>query len=150
MSTAKQFNTALRDWAEIFMTHSMREWVRFVKSSGLSMPQFSTLMRLYYHGGCGISEISAHLDVTAPAASQMVDRLVQMGLLERGEDPNDRRAKQVTLSAKGRALIEKGIEARNRWSEELTTKLTAEQRGIVVEALTFLTEAASKLDSKHE
>jgi len=125
MSTAKQFNTALRDWAEIFMTYSMREWVRFVKSSGLSMPQFSTLMRLYYHGGCGISEISAHLDVTAPAASQMVDRLVQMGLLERGEDPNDRRAKQVTLSAKGRALIEKGIEARNRWSEELATKLAA-------------------------
>ena len=150
MSTAKQFNTALRDWAEIFMTHSMREWVRFVKSSGLSMPQFSTLMRLYYNGGCGISEISANLDVTAPAASQMVDRLVQMGLLERGEDPNDRRAKQVTLSAKGRALIEKGIEARNRWSEEQTTKLTAEQRGIVVEALTFLTEAASKLYSKHE
>ena len=150
MSTAKQFNTALRDWAEIFMTHSMREWVRFVKSSGLSMPQFSTLMRLYYHGGCGISEISAHLDVTAPAASQMVDRLVQTGLLERVEAPHDRRAKQVTLSAKGRDLIEKGIEARNRWSEELTTKLTAEQRGIVVEALTFLTEAASKLDSKHE
>ena len=107
MSTAKQFNTALRDWAEIFMTYSMREWVRFVKSSGLSMPQFSTLMRLYYHGRCGISEISAHLDVTAPAASQMVDRLVQMGLLERSEDPNDRRAKQVTLSAKGRGLIEK-------------------------------------------
>ena len=150
MSTAKQFNTALRDWAEIFMTYSMREWVRFVKSSGLSMPQFSTLMRLYYHGGCGISEISAHLDVTAPAASQMVDRLVQMGLLERGEDPNDRRAKQVTLSAKGRALIEKGIEARNRWSEELATKLAAEQRGVVVEALTLLTEAASKLEPKQE
>ena len=150
MSTAKQFNTALRDWAEIFMTHSMREWVRFVKSSGLSMPQFSTLMRLYYHGGCGISEISAHLDVTAPAASQMVDRLVQMGLLERGEDPNDRRAKQVTLSAKGRALIEKGIEARNRWSEELATKLTAEQRGIVIEALAHLAEAASKLEFKQE
>ncbi len=150
MSTAKQFNTALRDWAEIFMTRSMREWVRFVKSSGLSMPQFSTLMRLYYHGGCGISEISAHLDVTAPAASQMVDRLVQTGLLERVEDPNDRRAKQVTLSAKGRALIEKGIEARNRWSEELAPKLTAEQRGLVIEALSHLAEAANKLEPKQE
>ncbi len=150
MSSAKQFNTVLREWAEIFMTRSMREWARFVKSSGLSMPQFSTLMRLYYHGGCGISEISAHLDVTAPAASQMVDRLVQMGLLERDEDPNDRRAKQVTLSAKGRGLIEKGIEARNRWSEELATKLTAEQRGIVVEALAHLSEAANKLEPKQE
>ena len=150
MSTTKQFNIALRDWAEIFMARSMHEWVRFVKSSGLSMPQFSTLMRLYYHGGCGISEISAHLDVTAPAASQMVDRLVQTGLLERVEDPNDRRAKQVTLSAKGRGLIEKGIEARNRWSEELATKLTAEQRGLVIDALAHLTEAAGKLEFKQE
>ncbi|MBI3241648.1 MAG: MarR family transcriptional regulator [Chloroflexi bacterium] len=150
MSTAKQFNTALREWAEIFMTRSMREWVRFIKSSGLSMPQFSTLMRLHYRGGCGISDISAHLDVTAPAASQMVDRLVQMGLLERGEDPNDRRAKQVTLSAKGRDLVEKGIEARNRWSEELATKLTAEQRGVVIDALAHLTEAAGKLEFKQE
>jgi DNA-binding MarR family transcriptional regulator len=150
MSSAKQFNTALHTWAEVFMARSMHEWVRFVKSSGLSMPQFSTLMRLYYHGGCGISEISAHLDVTAPAASQMVDRLVQMGLLERGEDPNDRRAKQVTLSPKGRELIEKGIEARNRWSEELATKLTAEQRGLVIDALAHLTEAAGKLEFKQE
>ena len=150
MSSAKQFNAALRNWAEIFMTHSMREWVRFVKSSELSMPQFSTLMRLYYRGGCGISDISTHLDVTAPAASQLVDRLVQMGLLERGEDPNDRRAKQVTLSAKGRDLVEKGIEARNRWSEELAVKLTSEQRGVVIEALTYLTNAAGKLEPQQQ
>jgi len=80
----------------------------------------------------------------------MVDRLVQMSLLERVEDPHDRRAKQVTISAKGRALIEKGVEARNRWAEELASKLTAEQRGLVVEALAHLANAAGKLEPKQE
>jgi len=46
------------------------------------------------------------------AAGQMVERLVQQGFLERTEDPYDRRTKQLTLTAKGRALAQKSIEAR--------------------------------------
>lgn len=147
MSTVKQFNAALRSWAEVFMARSMREWMRFVKTSGLSMPQYSMLMRLYYKGGCGISDISAALDVTNAAASQMVDRLVQMELIDRVEDPNDRRAKQVTISGRGRTLVEKGIEARNRWTEDLPNLLAADQRAAVVSALNILVEAARKLES---
>jgi len=145
MSSPKQFTTALRGWAEIFMAHSMRAWTRYVKASGLSMPQFSVLMRLHYRGGCGISDISEHLGVTAAAASQLVDRLVQGGMLERVEDPQDRRAKQVTLSTKGRALIAAGVEARNQWTEQLTTQLTAEERAEAIHALTILTTAAEKI-----
>ncbi|MBI3176553.1 MAG: winged helix-turn-helix transcriptional regulator [Chloroflexi bacterium] len=147
MTSSKQFTTALREWSEVFMSRTMREWVRFVKSSGLSLPQFSALMRLYYHGGCGMSEMSAHLDVTAAATSQMVDRLVHAGLIERVEDPSDRRAQQLTISEKGRALVEKGIEARNRWWEYLPAALNAEQRAAVVEALNSLAEAARALEA---
>ena len=127
------------------MARSMHEWMRFVKGSGLSMPQFSTLMRLYYRGECGISDISAHLDVTA-AASQLVEGLVQKGLLERVENPRDRRAKQVSITPKGRALIQKGIEVRNQWIEKLAVHLTAEQRATVVAALKYLTQAAEQLE----
>ena len=59
MSTTKQLNAALRTWAEVFMARSMHEWIRFVKGSGLSMPQFSTLMRLHHHGVCGVSDACA-------------------------------------------------------------------------------------------
>jgi len=128
------------------MAHSMHAWVRYVKASELSMPQFSTLMRLYYRGECGITEISEHLDVTAAAASQMVEGLVQKGLLERVENPHDRRAKQVSISTKGRALVEKGVEIRNQWTEQLTAHLTAEQQSAVIAALKYLTEAAEQLD----
>ena len=147
MSSPKQFNTTMREWAESFMHRSMREWSRYVKSSGLSMPQFSILMKIYHRGGCGISDISQHLDVTNAAASQLVDKMVGMGLLDRAEDPKDRRAKQVTLSNKGRSLLEKGAEARNRWVEDLATHLTAQQRDEVISALKLLLDASRALDT---
>jgi DNA-binding MarR family transcriptional regulator len=72
----------------------------------------------------------------------MVERLVQLSLLERTEDPADRRARHLALTRKGRALIEKGIEARRHWTEGLTTRLTTEQQATIVAALQYLTAAA--------
>lgn len=147
MSSPKAFNAALQQWAEVFMARSMREWMHYIKASELSMPQFSMLMRLNYKGSCGISELSDHLDVTAAAASQQVEALVQKGLLERVENPTDRRAKQVSLSAKGRALIAKGVEVRNQWTTHLAHHLTAEKQALIVNALHHLTEAAQALNA---
>ncbi|MBI3760982.1 MAG: MarR family transcriptional regulator [Chloroflexi bacterium] len=147
MLPPKQFTQVLHEWAEVFMRRSMRDFILFTKDTGLSNPQISTLMRLYYRGACGVSDIGSHTGVTNAAASQMVERLVQNGLLERTEDPRDRRVKQLTLTKKGRTLIEKGIEARRRWLEELTTALTEDQQTEIITALTYLTEAARKLES---
>ena len=93
-----------------------------------------------------MSEISERFDISAAAASQLVDKLVHAGYLERAEDPNDRRAKLLTLSAKGEELIQQGTEERYRWMDDLTSKLSAEERAKVVEALNILTEAAQKLE----
>jgi DNA-binding MarR family transcriptional regulator len=124
----------------------MRDQVRYVKSLGFSMPQFFILMQVYYKKQCGISDLSEHMEITAAAASQTVEKLVQGGLLDRAEDPSDRRAKQVTLSAKGRELIEKSIAERFRWVDGLVRGLNTDERAQVAEALTILTEAAHKLE----
>lgn len=146
MSPSKQFSDVLSEWVGVFMRRSMRDFMHSMKDSGLSMPQLSTLMRLYYHESCGVSEIGSQLGVTNAAASQMIERLVRQGLLERTEHPNDRRAKQLKLTAKGRMLIAKAIESRRRWMEALTTALTREQQAAIITALTSLTEAAHKLE----
>ena len=93
-----------------------------------------------------MSEISERFDISAAAASQLVDKLVHAGYLERTEDPNDRRAKLLALSAKGEELIQQGTEERYRWMDDLTSKLSIEERAKVVEALNILTEAAQKLE----
>ena len=148
MSKPVQINKSLRSWMDVFMHRPMRSWGRFVKTTGLSMPQFSILMQLHYKGSCGMSEISERSNVTAAAASQLVEKLVQSELIERMEDPNDRRAKQLSLSKKGAKLVEQGIEERHRWMDELAGNISAEESGLVVEALEILIRAAGHLEEK--
>lgn len=146
MPVSQQFDSVLRQWTEVFMGRSMRDFGAYMRNHGLSMPQVLLLYRLFYQGQCGVSDIADHLAVTNAAASQTIERLVQQGLLERNEDPNDRRAKQIALSPAGWQLIHEGIEARVRWMAELTTVLSPEEQATIVAALDALTSAAIHLD----
>ena len=143
-----QFTQSIRAWMDIFMHRSMRGWGRFAKSTGLSMPQFSVLMQLHYRGACGMSKISEGYDITPAAASQLVDKLVQSGFIQRVEDPADRRAKLLSLTDKGTQLVQQGIEERYRWVDELAAKLSAEERVQVSDALNIMTRAAQELESE--
>lgn len=148
MSPAKaKLSEALRDWIEIFINRSMHDTLQFRKESGLSMPQIGALMKLHYRGRCGVSEVGDHLGVTDAAASQMVERLVQLKYLERTEDPNDRRVKQLSLTSRGRGLIEKSLEARRRWLEALVATLSAGEQAEIAAAFVRLTQAARALDA---
>jgi len=149
MSSPNQFDEVLREWAEVFTHRSMREFMSAMRDTGLSMPQLSTLLRLHHEGGCAISEVGGHLGVTAAAASQLVERLVKSGLLERTERPGDRRVRELTLTDEGRALIQRGIEARLRWMQDLTTELSPDRQAAIVKALTYLTGAAKKLEPQN-
>jgi DNA-binding MarR family transcriptional regulator len=135
----------LRLWAEVFMHRSMRDFHRFTRESGVSMSQLNALFRIYHGGACGISDIGEHLGVTNAASSQMIDRLVQLDLLQRSEDPLDRRNKCLALTDKGHAIIAESIEARRRWLQDLTTTLTPDQQEAIASALTTLTQAAQRL-----
>lgn len=148
MTESLQFTQAIRSWMDVFMHRSMRGWGLFAKSTGLSMPQFSVLMQLHHKGACGMSEISEQFEVTPAAASQLVDKLVQSGLIKREEDPSDRRAKVLDITGKGRTLIQQGIEERYRWVDELAGRLTVDERAQVSEALNIMTRAAQELEAQ--
>jgi MarR family transcriptional regulator for hemolysin len=142
MSPTKELMGVIHEWSEVFMRRSGRDFKRFMDETGLSFSQLNVLMRLYHGGNSGVSEIGEQMGVTSAAASQAIDRLVLQGLIERTEDPTDRRAKRLALAPKGLALLERGIEARGRWIEGLTDALTPEQQRLTIAALTLLTELA--------
>ena len=146
MTDPLQFSQSLRNWMDTFIHRSMRDSARFVKASGFSMPQFFLLMHLRHHANCGISGISEHMEISNAAASQLVDKLVQAGLLERTEDPHDRRAKQVSLTPVGEEFVEEAIAERSRWVDELANVLNAEDREKVAEALDVLAEVSQRLE----
>jgi DNA-binding MarR family transcriptional regulator len=142
MSPTKELTEVIHEWSEVFMRRSGRDFKRFMDETGLSFSQLNVLMRLFHGSNSGVSEIGEQMGVTSAAASQAIDRLVLLDLIERTEDPKDRRAKRLALTPKGRTVIESGIEARSRWVEGLTDALTPEQQSMTISALTLLTEAA--------
>jgi DNA-binding MarR family transcriptional regulator len=129
---------------EIFMQRSMRGIMGSMKQDGLSMPQIYTLMYLYHEGEVRISDIGILMDVGKAAASQLVERLVQQGLVERVEDENDRRAKKIRLQPKSLRLIEKGLAVQRQQMGELMSQLSPEQMQTVQKAFMYLIEAMHK------
>ena len=148
MTSTPQLIQTIRHFMDFAMHHTMRERAHFAKATGLSMPQFGILMQLHYRGNCGVSDIGERFDITNAAASQLIDKLVQSGLIQREEDPSDRRAKLLNLTDKGRDLIQRGLEGRYRWVDQLAGKLSAEERETVSEALKIMSQAAEELEAE--
>jgi predicted transcriptional regulator len=76
MSPTLALTEVVREWSEVFMHRSMRDFRKFMEETGLSFSQINILMRLLHGGNTGVSEIGDQLGVTNAAASQAVDRLV--------------------------------------------------------------------------
>ena len=150
MTETKTISDVIQEWSEVFMHRSGHEFRRFMDKSGLSFSQIIVLMRLFHRATCGVSEIGEEMGVSNPAASQAVERLVQMGLIERTEDPADRRSKRLALTEKGRALVKSGITDRGLWIKDIAATLTKDQQQTIALALTILTETARKYEDKAE
>lgn len=135
--------TALQDWSSIFGQRTMHDFMAFAHEYGLSMPQITVLMRLYYRGPSSILAVRQDLYGSRAAATQLVDRLVQMGLVERSENAEDRRVKRLRLTEAGRVTVEQGIAARRRWMVDLSQAFDEHEQSTIAAALTRLIDAAN-------
>jgi DNA-binding MarR family transcriptional regulator len=134
------FIDKFKEWMEASMHRSMRNFIQYARKNGLSMSHLGTLFHLHRMGQCGVTELGEHLDVSSAAASQMLDRLVHQNLIRRTEDPQDRRVKQIVLTEEGNRILEEGLQARQRWLEQLAESLSEEEREIVLASLNILIE----------
>ncbi len=132
------------------MRRSMHEFVTFAKDQNLSLSQFGALFHIQKTGGCAVSDISHDLGITSAAVSQMLERLVQHGLVARAEDPNDRRAKKIELTDLGKQTLRASMKARQRWFGELSDSMTTGERAQVIGALKILTSRTHGLEHIHE
>jgi DNA-binding MarR family transcriptional regulator len=116
----------------------MGAFLQFAKEQGLSVTQIGALIHINSRGACGVTDIGDDLGVTSAAASQMLERLVQGGLVERREDPDDRRAKRIELTERGQRVLRGSLEARQRQFAALADRLSANERNLATAALRTL------------
>lgn len=109
------------------------------------MPHLNILMQLYYHGPESLLALRQTMLTSRAAATQLVDRLVQLNLVERNEDIRDRRVKMIHLTDDGRKLVSDTLAARDRWMEQLTEEFSAEEQRSIAASLNLLVGAANHL-----
>ena len=143
------FVATLQQWVELFMRRSMRNFLKFSKDTGLSMSQVGALFYIY-RGSGGVSDIGSDLGVTSDAASQLLDRLVQLGLILRTEDPRDRRAKHIVLTGEGRSILEKSFQVRLSWLSDLDVVLSPQEKDQIMAALKIMIEKTRQLEEHVE
>lgn len=81
-----------------------REYNTRYQEYGITIGQSFVLFDLLDHDGAGVKDIAARIQLDSPAVSGLIDRLMREGLVERIEDPLDRRSVRILLTPKGRDL----------------------------------------------
>lgn len=146
MQNGDLFVSKITEWIRISMHRSNRDFFSYARETGLSMSQLGALMHLHHHGRSAVTDLGNDLGVTSSAASQLLERLVQQGLILRREDPDDRRVKQIVLTDQGLQVIQNSINARQSWLVELAESLSDKERETITTALNILIDKAGSLD----
>lgn len=139
----------LQEWTGALMRSSMRSLILHMKEHELSMSQLGALFQIH-RGRSNVSDLGEGLGITIAAASQMLDRLVQQGLIVRLEDPQDRRAKKLALTDKGRRILQDSAQARQGWLQDLVATLSASEKERIASALKVMIEKTNQLERHAE
>jgi DNA-binding MarR family transcriptional regulator len=119
-------------------------WLRRSRPTAVSATRLSLLDRLDTGGALRVTDLAALEGVTQPAATALVNRLVEQGWVTRTADPEDGRASRITLTDTGRQRLHEHREERSgRIAERLALLDTADQAALLaaLPALRHLTAA---------
>jgi DNA-binding MarR family transcriptional regulator len=95
-----------------------RFYDRRVAQLGVTRAQWRVIAILGHDPGLKQVELADRLDVEPISACRIIDRLAEAGLVERQQDPDDRRARRICLTATAEPLRERLRELADEMSLE--------------------------------
>ena len=115
----------------------------------LSLTQLGALLLLDDQGEHTIKALAGQLGRSLSATSRLIDQLVRRGLVDRREDDQDRRTKQVAISDGGRTFLAEVARRRAEAQLAVMGTLSAEEQAEVMRAMQLLAEAARRRRDAH-
>lgn len=85
-----------------------------MSAEGLATSDLRILEVLSKQNSFGITELAAAAHVSISTLSRQVSRLVELGDIERVSQPDDGRARNVRLTRRGRASLQRHLSVRDR------------------------------------
>jgi DNA-binding MarR family transcriptional regulator len=120
---------------------AIRSEMRSHRTPELSVPQFRALAFLGRHEGASLSDVAEHVGLTPPSMSKMVEGLVVRDLVVRQVSPSDRRRVTLTLTARGKSILESAHQGTVAHLTEKLAALSPEERATIVQAMQALRRA---------
>ncbi len=108
----------------------------------LSMLQIQTLIYIHKHENTSMGGIAEYFRIELPSATSLITKLCDQKLVERFDDPQDRRLVRVTLSGEGKTLLERAQRERKIKIEKMLSYLSVKEKS---ELLTILHTINTKL-----
>jgi MarR family transcriptional regulator, transcriptional regulator for hemolysin len=103
LSPARELAFALHDTARLLRTYSDFR----ARQLNTTRAQWAVLSRLYRCEGVKQSELAEALDLAPITLARLIDKLNAAGLVERRDDPADRRAHRLYLTEKAAPALSK-------------------------------------------
>jgi DNA-binding MarR family transcriptional regulator len=104
----------------------------------LSDIQLAALAALERHQAMTPGELAVHEKVQPPSMTRVIAILEGRGLVQREPHPTDRRQVILTVTAEGRALVNRVRRRREAWLAQRLQELTPEERAILRQAAPIL------------
>jgi len=104
----------------------------------LTPSQFAMFVSVVKFGPCTISHLAELEHVKAPSASKIVAALEGLGLVERRDDPEDRRCSVIVATRSGHDYFDEVRVAGRSWLASRVSMLEADDVGLIDAALPAL------------
>jgi DNA-binding MarR family transcriptional regulator len=127
----------------------------FFAAHGISGAQWGVLVTLHMAGRSGKAglrqtELSERLVIRPPSVTTVIDRLERMGLVRRQAAVEDSRAKEVSLTAAGKELVERVLEKHGTKIREVLGGLSQQEQADLKRLLDRFSEHLEALAEKQE
>lgn len=129
---------AYLEFAEAIRLAALPGWVH----ADVTASQVKAIFLLAHHGSLPVGELATLLNVGSPAASILVQQLVEQKLARRTEDARDRRRTLVSLTPRGSKLISGERRQRQEKLVEWLRQLDEESLRDLLRGLQALNEVA--------
>jgi len=106
----------------------LRKQTNLLSNGALTVPQYLTLGLINTYTSLKMKQVAKELNISLPAATGMVERLYQVGLIKREHSTLDRRVIRITLTPKGVRTLDSLRKKRKKAIEEVFSGLSAGER----------------------
>jgi DNA-binding MarR family transcriptional regulator len=107
------------------------------------------LLALSFEDALSVSELAERLGLSLPATSQLVGELSRAALLERSEDPRDRRVTLVRLPEEHREAVQLLVDRQAEPVRRTLERLAPRARADFLEAMRILAEESARAAEHH-